>query len=164
MTRMLKTSYQNPGDMCLLFSCCSVVLRLCYFFARFILWSFVDKILGKKDITRPKAVLILCLINQVYPVWKWFEKQDGIRSLQKNSKDPAPEFYNIYLERPKVIYFSTMQVMILFSCLFCRNHLFSYLKLQGDRDGYDLVVVDAMHKANYASRICHSCHPNCEAK
>lgn len=36
--------------------------------------------------------------------------------------------------------------------------------LQGDADGYDLVVVDAMHKANYASRICHSCRPNCEAK
>ncbi|KAM5580749.1 histone-lysine N-methyltransferase ATXR3 [Rosa sericea] len=74
-------------------------------------------------------------LGEVYPVWKWYEKQDGIRSLQKNSKDPAPEFYNIYLERPK-----------------------------GDADGYDLVVVDAMHKANYASRICHSCRPNCEAK
>ncbi|XP_043725695.1 histone-lysine N-methyltransferase ATXR3-like isoform X3 [Telopea speciosissima] len=74
-------------------------------------------------------------LGEVYPAWKWFEKQDGIRSLQKNNKDPAPEFYNIYLERPK-----------------------------GDCDGYDLVVVDAMHKANYASRICHSCRPNCEAK
>ncbi|XP_057953048.1 histone-lysine N-methyltransferase ATXR3 [Malania oleifera] len=74
-------------------------------------------------------------LGEVYPAWKWFEKQDGIRSLQKDSEDPAPEFYNIYLERPK-----------------------------GDADGYDLVVVDAMHKANYASRICHSCHPNCEAK
>ncbi|KAE8654805.1 Histone-lysine N-methyltransferase ATXR3 [Hibiscus syriacus] len=74
-------------------------------------------------------------LGEVYPVWKWFEKQDGIRILQNNSKDPAPEFYNIYLERPK-----------------------------GDAAGYDLVVVDAMHKANYASRICHSCHPNCEAK
>ncbi|XP_030546348.1 histone-lysine N-methyltransferase ATXR3 [Rhodamnia argentea] len=74
-------------------------------------------------------------LGEVYPTWKWFEKQDGIRSLQKNNKDPAPEFYNIYLERPK-----------------------------GDADGYDLVVVDAMHKANYASRICHSCRPNCEAK
>ncbi|XP_052177771.1 histone-lysine N-methyltransferase ATXR3 isoform X2 [Diospyros lotus] len=74
-------------------------------------------------------------LGEVYPAWKWFEKQDGIRSLQKNSEDPAPEFYNINLERPK-----------------------------GDADGYDLVVVDAMHKANYASRICHSCRPNCEAK
>ncbi|XP_038712807.1 histone-lysine N-methyltransferase ATXR3-like isoform X2 [Tripterygium wilfordii] len=73
-------------------------------------------------------------LGEVYPAWKWFEKQDGIRSLQKDTKD-APEFYNIYLERPK-----------------------------GDADGYDLVVVDAMHKANYASRICHSCRPNCEAK
>ncbi|KAL1555558.1 histone-lysine N-methyltransferase ATXR3-like [Salvia divinorum] len=74
-------------------------------------------------------------LGEVYPTWKWFEKQDGIRALQKNNNDPAPEFYNIYLERPK-----------------------------GDADGYDLVVVDAMHKANYASRICHSCRPNCEAK
>ncbi|XP_015082025.1 histone-lysine N-methyltransferase ATXR3 [Solanum pennellii] len=74
-------------------------------------------------------------LGEVYPAWKWFEKQDGIRSLQRNNNDPAPEFYNIYLERPK-----------------------------GDADGYDLVVVDAMHKANYASRICHSCRPNCEAK
>ncbi|KAG6717777.1 hypothetical protein I3842_04G117100 [Carya illinoinensis] len=78
---------------------------------------------------------VVDFLGEVYPVWKWFEKQDGIRSLQENSKDPAPEFYNIYLERPK-----------------------------GDADGYDLVVVDAMHKANFASRICHSCRPNCEAK
>ncbi|KAI3736251.1 hypothetical protein L6452_15789 [Arctium lappa] len=74
-------------------------------------------------------------LGEVYPAWRWFEKQDGIRGLQKDSKEPAPEFYNIYLERPK-----------------------------GDGDGYDLVIVDAMHKANYASRICHSCRPNCEAK
>ncbi|KAK9689683.1 hypothetical protein RND81_09G075000 [Saponaria officinalis] len=77
---------------------------------------------------------IVEFLGEVYPAWKWFEKQDGIRSLQKNSKD-VTEFYNIYLERPK-----------------------------GDADGYDLLVVDAMHKANYASRICHSCRPNCEAK
>ena len=43
-------------------------------------------------------------------------------------------------------------------------HLIVPSLLQGDADGYDLVVVDAMHKANYASRICHSCRPNCEAK
>ncbi|KAL8153058.1 hypothetical protein V2J09_010818 [Rumex salicifolius] len=82
-----------------------------------------------------KDDFVVEFLGEVYPTWKWFEKQDGIRSLQKNNKDPAPEFYNIYLERPK-----------------------------GDADGYDLVVVDAMHKANYASRICHSCLPNCEAK
>ncbi|XP_074379829.1 histone-lysine N-methyltransferase ATXR3-like [Apium graveolens] len=82
-----------------------------------------------------KDDFVVEFLGEIYPAWKWFEKQDGIRSLQKDSKDPAPEFYNIYLERPK-----------------------------GDADGYDLVVIDAMHKANYASRICHSCSPNCEAK
>lgn len=62
-----------------------------------------------------------------------------------------------------------------FSALSCHAIYVSYLLLQkmkliapsllqGDADGYDLVVVDAMHKANYASRICHSCRPNCEAK
>lgn len=78
---------------------------------------------------------IVEFFGEVYPAWRWFEKQDAIRSLQKKDKDPAPEFYNIFLERPK-----------------------------GDALGYDLVVVDAMHKANYASRICHACRPNCEAR
>ncbi|EFJ04494.1 hypothetical protein SELMODRAFT_432361 [Selaginella moellendorffii] len=73
--------------------------------------------------------------GEVYPAWRWYEKQDGCRYLQKKDKEPLPEFYNILLERPK-----------------------------GDAAGYDLVVVDAMHKANFASRICHSCRPNCEAK
>lgn len=40
--------------------------------------------------------------GEVYPPWRWYEKQDGIRSLQKKDKDPAPEFYNIVFERPKV--------------------------------------------------------------
>lgn len=36
--------------------------------------------------------------------------------------------------------------------------------LQADRGGYDLLVIDAMHKANFASRLCHSCTPNCATK
>ncbi|XP_057838042.2 histone-lysine N-methyltransferase ATXR3 [Cryptomeria japonica] len=82
-----------------------------------------------------KDDFVVEFLGEVYPAWRWYEKQDGIRSFQKKDKDPAPEFYNIVLERPK-----------------------------SDGAGYDLVVVDAMHKANYASRICHSCRPNCEAK
>lgn len=42
--------------------------------------------------------------GEVYPPWRWYEKQDGIRALQKKEKDQAPEFYNIFLERPKVCY------------------------------------------------------------
>ncbi|KAJ7518910.1 hypothetical protein O6H91_20G014700 [Diphasiastrum complanatum] len=82
-----------------------------------------------------KDDFVVEFLGEVYPAWRWYEKQDAIRSLQKKERDSATEFYNIMLERPK-----------------------------GDAGGYDLVVVDAMHKANYASRICHSCQPNCEAK
>lgn len=38
--------------------------------------------------------------GEVYPPYRWFEKEDEIRRLQK--KEVAPEFYNIMLERPKV--------------------------------------------------------------
>lgn len=99
---------------------------------------------------------------QVYPAWKWFEKQDGIRSLQKHSEDPAPEFYNIYLERPKVsLGYLYLYLIVIIPINNLPDCAFFW---QGDADGYDLVVIDAMHKANYASRICHSCSPNCEAK
>ncbi|CAM6122763.1 unnamed protein product [Calypogeia fissa] len=82
-----------------------------------------------------KDEFVVEFFGEVYPPWRWYEKQDGIRSLQKKDKDTTPEFYNIFYERPK-----------------------------GDAAGYDLLVVDAMHKANFASRLCHSCRPNCEAK
>lgn len=39
--------------------------------------------------------------GEVYPPYRWFEKEDEIRRLQK--KEVAPEFYNIMLERPKVM-------------------------------------------------------------
>lgn len=66
------------------------------------------------------------LFYQVYPAWRWFEKQDGIRSLQKNKEDPAPEFYNIYLERPKVIYLSLTSLTVFGDCHFnyFRDNLF----------------------------------------
>ncbi|GKA15358.1 hypothetical protein Tco_0695105, partial [Tanacetum coccineum] len=40
-------------------------------------------------------------LGELYPAWRWFEKQDGVRALQKDCKEPAPEFNNIYLERPR---------------------------------------------------------------
>ncbi|KAG9154895.1 hypothetical protein Leryth_015521 [Lithospermum erythrorhizon] len=106
-------------------------IRLCQYILK-----AIDTRLEDKYVAYRKGLGVVCnkkggfseedfvveFLGEVYPAWKWFEKQ-------------APEFYNIHLERPK-----------------------------GDADGYDLVVVDAMHKANYASRICHSCRPNCEAK
>ena len=36
----------------------------------------------------------------MYPPWRWYEKQDGIRMV--HNKESVAEFYNILLERPKV--------------------------------------------------------------
>ncbi|GJW43222.1 hypothetical protein Tco_0072021 [Tanacetum coccineum] len=41
-------------------------------------------------------------LGEVYPALRWFQKQDGVRGLQKDSKEPASEFNNIYLERPRL--------------------------------------------------------------
>ncbi|CAI5477414.1 unnamed protein product [Closterium sp. Yama58-4] len=81
----------------------------------------------------PKEDFVVEFFGEVYPPWRWHEKQDGIRMI--HNKEAVSEFYNILLERPK-----------------------------GDEAGYDVLVVDAMHRANFASRLCHSCSPNCEAK
>jgi len=35
------------------------------------------------------------------PPWRWYEKQDGIRMIQ--NKESVAEFYNIWLEKPKVL-------------------------------------------------------------
>jgi hypothetical protein len=116
------------------------------------------------------------VILKVYPPWRWYEKQDGIRSLQKKDKDPAPEFYNIVFERPKVcceytffmlrLTYRYMHLMLDFWFKKIPVHPWSDAQtvMQGDSLGYDVLVVDAMHKANFASRLCHSCRPNCEAK
>jgi len=34
-------------------------------------------------------------------------------------------------------------------------------KHKDDPDGYDIVVIDPIHKGNFASRFSHSCDPNC---
>eukprot|EP00898_Chlorokybus_atmophyticus_P004892 jgi/Chlat1/5403/Chrsp35S05223 len=81
---------------------------------------------------------VVAFLGEIYPPWRWFEKQDAIRQVQKArglAENSVPEFYNMTLERPK-----------------------------GDAGGYDVLFVDAMHRANYASRFCHSCRPNCETR
>ena len=96
----------------------------------------------------PKGVGVRCLardglkpgtfvveyLGELYPPWRWFEKQDAIKNAQRKLrfKPVLPDFYNIMLER----------------------HL-------DDPDGYNLLFVDPIVRGNYASRLCHSCDPNC---
>jgi [histone H3]-lysine4 N-trimethyltransferase ATXR3 len=55
-------------------------------------------------------------------------------AVKKITGDELPDFYNITLERPR-----------------------------DDPDGYDILFVDAAAKGAFASRMSHSCTPNCQA-
>lgn len=70
----------------------------------------------------------------MYPSWRWYEKEDAIKHGQnrgKLSKD-LPDFYNIVFERHP-----------------------------DDPAGYNLLTIDPILKGSYASRLSHSCFPNC---
>eukprot|EP01016_Furgasonia_blochmanni_P024137 TRINITY_DN2599_c0_g1_i2.p1 TRINITY_DN2599_c0_g1~~TRINITY_DN2599_c0_g1_i2.p1 ORF type:complete len:672 (+),score=154.96 TRINITY_DN2599_c0_g1_i2:1413-3428(+) len=73
--------------------------------------------------------------GEIYPPWRWFEKQDVIKTYmkgRKGNKNSLPDFYNIMLEIHRK-----------------------------DPKGYDILFVDPINKGNYSSRLSHSCDPNC---
>lgn len=88
--------------------------------------------------------LIVRYFGEVYPPWFWYLKQDAIKSfLSKLKKGHCRklaqyrtnynmEFYNIFLE-----------------------------KHRDEPQGTELLVIDPIIKGNYASRLSHSCDPNC---
>jgi len=87
----------------------------------------------KRDIS--KEGLVVEYFGEIYTPWLWYEKQDVLKQGQNKgvlSKE-LPEFYNIYYER----------------------HF-------DDPEGYDILTVDPVLYGNYASRLSHSCNPNCE--
>ena len=71
------------------------------------------------------------------PAWRWFEQCVAVELVQRYLKlsGQLPAFYNIMLERQK-------------DC----------------PEGYDLVFVDASEIGNFASRLSHSCSPNCASR
>ena len=72
-------------------------------------------------------------LGEIYPSWRWFEKQDAIKNLYKTRNKPVLlDFYNLMFERPK-----------------------------DDPAGYDVMFIDPILKGNFASRLSHSCKPNC---
>lgn len=93
-----------------------------------------------------KNSLVVRYIGEVYPVWYWCMKQDVIKSffamvkkdkfkkLSQYKHNYNIDFYNIMLE-----------------------------KNSKESRGKDIVVVDPIIKGNFASRLSHSCDPNCMA-
>ena len=77
---------------------------------------------------------IIEYFGEIYPSWRWYEKEDVIKSGQNKNKlsKELPDFYNIIFER---------------------HH--------DDPEGYNCLTVDPILKGSYASRLSHSCFPNC---
>ena len=93
-----------------------------------------------------KNDLVVKYIGEVYPPWYWCIKQDVIKSfllmvkkgrlknLAQYKNNFNIDFYNIMLEKhPK------------------------------EPKGRDIVIVDPIIRGNFASRLSHSCDPNCVA-
>ena len=98
-----------------------------------------------------------------------FEKQDGIDLYRRIVKILLQNFTTSLSKGKGLIHFKKLCAFGLLCFHLPRIYqgflIWSYIiTWEDDADGYDLVVIDAMHKAKYASLICHSCHPHCEAK
>lgn len=92
----------------------------------------------------PRNSLIVRYLGEVYSPWYWYVKQEGIKSfLTRAAKDRSGrfreyranynmDFYNILLE-----------------------------KQPSEPGGKQILVVDPILNGNFASRLSHSCAPNC---
>lgn len=88
--------------------------------------------------------LVVQYFGEVFPPWLWYLKQDAIKQflgqlrrgkhkeLSHYKNNYSMEFYNIFLE-----------------------------KHRDEPNGTQLVIIDPIFKGNYASRLSHSCSPNC---
>ncbi|CAK9112670.1 Histone-lysine N-methyltransferase ATXR3 (Protein SET DOMAIN GROUP 2) (Trithorax-related protein 3) (TRX-related protein 3) [Durusdinium trenchii] len=82
----------------------------------------------------PSGTFVTEYLGELFAPWRWFEKQDAIKNAQRklNFKPVLPDFYNIMMERHG-----------------------------DDQEGFDLAYIDPIVRGNFASRLSHSCEPNC---
>ena len=82
----------------------------------------------------PSGTFVTEYLGELFPPWRWFERTDAIKNVQRavGFKPVLPDFYNIAVERH-----------------------------QDDQAGYDLAYIDPIVRGNFASRLSHSCEPNC---
>eukprot|EP00873_Tetraselmis_striata_P018722 jgi/Tetstr1/438986/TSEL_027478.t1 len=78
----------------------------------------------------PEGTFVSAYYGDIYPSWRWYERQDALKKSNPNSD--LPDFYNIMMERPAE-----------------------------DPRGYDVLFVEGAMKGTFASRLSHSCFPNC---
>lgn len=102
--------------------------------------------------------LIAEYFGEVYPPWRWFEKEDAAKDRSRRpGAARGDDFYNIMLERHR---YEDGQVSSSSTPSMTRNVFTSRLS-RDDALGYDVLFVDPIRKGNFASRMSHSCSPNC---
>ena len=93
----------------------------------------------------PKGCGIICIAPGGLPAQTFVEEYFGEvhppwrwfekqDALKRRRRGDLPDFYNMLLDRPK-----------------------------DDAGGFDVIFVDAAPAGSFASRLCHSCTPNCQA-
>ena len=93
-----------------------------------------------------KNSLVVRYIGEVYPVWYWCMKQDIIKSFFSMIKKDKCKKFAQYKNNYNIDFYNIMLE-----------------KNSKEPKGKDIVVVDPIIKGNFASRLSHSCDPNCMA-
>lgn len=100
----------------------------------------------KKQSGIEKNSLVVKYIGEVYPVWYWCMKQDVIKTFFAMVKKDKVKKFSQYKNNYNMDFYNIM--------------LEKNIK---EPKGRDIVVVDPIIKGNFASRLSHSCNPNCMA-
>ena len=132
----------------------------------------------------PPLTFVEEYLGEVHAPWRWFEIQDAIK---KSSKDELPDFYNIVLERPRddptgydCLFIDAASKVALPHRLAAlhapRPHLVDKNVKHTSRAFVDMEIRDYIRthlgpstqplgvaQGAFASRMSHSCTPNCQA-
>ena len=117
-----------------------------------------------------KGDLIGEYIGEVYPPWRWFEKEATKKRVKERVNlrtDELPEFYNMILERPSRGYNLSSPSSLISPSLPSSSSTSPSLSSSSTSPslpplppGYDVLFVDPKKKGTFTSRLSHSCKPN----
>ena len=93
-----------------------------------------------------KNDLVVKYIGEVYPVWYWELKQKAIKRFLHQIETGNFEQFKEYKHNYNIDFYN----------IILEKH-------DSEPNGKDMVIVDPIIKGNFASRLSHSCNPNCMA-
>lgn len=94
--------------------------------------------------TIDKNTLVTVYFGEIYPPWYWYVKQDVIKSFLMKAKRSSLKEFSKYKNNYSMDFYNIM--------------LEKSIK---EKDGKELAFIDPIFNGNFASRLSHSCKPNC---